>query len=184
MHYVFRQGPCFFTILSCLSECLETAAILTYLHHDVHPWQAMASGHRPSGACVSFKCLLVLYILYFRPHWMHEMWIQCGLKYNEMWIVDYCDWWSTASVSLSHDCCANTAFRIEVLLGVETFGDPKNIVLDGSPNFQRCVLDTCTRIRVVSEYKFSILILVLVAGVHTVVRCYFSKIMMFQLSCS
>jgi len=27
--------------------------------------------------------------------------------------------------------CANMAKRIEVLLGVETLGDPRNIVLDG-----------------------------------------------------
>jgi len=32
-------------------------------------------------------------------------------------------------------CCANTAERIEVLFGVETLGDPRNIVLDGSPDF-------------------------------------------------
>jgi len=42
-----------------------------------------------------------------------------------------------ASVSLSvrqlH--CANTAERIEVLLRVDTLGDPRNIVLDGSPDF-------------------------------------------------
>jgi len=30
--------------------------------------------------------------------------------------------------------CANVAECIEVLLGVETLGDPKNIVLDGSPD--------------------------------------------------
>jgi len=31
--------------------------------------------------------------------------------------------------------CANTAEWIEVLLGVETFLDPRSIVLDGSPDF-------------------------------------------------
>jgi len=37
--------------------------------------------------------------------------------------------------SLSRGFTANTAERIEVLLGVETFGDPRHIVLDGSPDF-------------------------------------------------
>jgi len=32
-------------------------------------------------------------------------------------------------------CCANMADRIGVLLAVETLGDPRNIVLDWSPNF-------------------------------------------------
>jgi len=31
-------------------------------------------------------------------------------------------------------CCTNTAERIEVLLGVETLGDPRNFVFDGSPD--------------------------------------------------
>jgi len=35
---------------------------------------------------------------------------------------------------------ANTAKRIEILLGVENPGDPRNTVLDGDPNFL-CRLD-------------------------------------------
>jgi len=54
--------------------------------------------------------------------------------------ADDCDRWSRASVSLSVCLllcltrlrCANTAERIEVLLGLEILED-KNIVLDGSP---------------------------------------------------
>jgi len=42
------------------------------------------------------------------------------------------------SVSLSRGFielrCANTAERIEVLLGMETLGDLRNIVLDGGPD--------------------------------------------------
>jgi len=38
------------------------------------------------------------------------------------------------SVCITWLCCANTAERIEVLLGVETL-DPRNIVSAGSPDF-------------------------------------------------
>jgi len=31
--------------------------------------------------------------------------------------------------------CANAAERIKILLCVETLGDPRNTVLDGSPDF-------------------------------------------------
>jgi len=45
----------------------------------------------------------------------------------------------SVSVSLSHGfmrvCYANIAERIEVLLGVETLQDLRNIVLDEDPNF-------------------------------------------------
>jgi len=39
--------------------------------------------------------------------------------------------------SVMHLRCANTVERIEVLLGVETPGDTRNIVLDGSPDFPK-----------------------------------------------
>jgi len=51
--------------------------------------------------------------------------------------AEYCDWWSRTFVSLfaTRLRCANTAERIEVLLGMESLGDQGNIVLDGSHRF-------------------------------------------------
>jgi len=51
--------------------------------------------------------------------------------------VDYCDRWSRASVSLrvTRLRSANTAERIQLLRGVETAMDPRNTVLDASPDF-------------------------------------------------
>jgi len=36
--------------------------------------------------------------------------------------------------SVTRHSCANMAERIEVLLGVETFRDPRKVVLDGNPD--------------------------------------------------
>jgi len=38
--------------------------------------------------------------------------------------------WASVSLSVTRASCAKTAVRIEVLLGIETLGDPRNPVLD------------------------------------------------------
>jgi len=46
-----------------------------------------------------------------------------------------CEYVGLSILSVIRLCSANTAERIEVLLGVETLGDTRNVILDRSANF-------------------------------------------------
>jgi len=54
--------------------------------------------------------------------------MKCGLLRPTIPGVSVCQ-------SVTRLRCAKTAERIQVLLRMETLGDPRNIILDGSPDF-------------------------------------------------
>jgi len=58
-----------------------------------------------------------------------------GRRVHDMWPIATDDPMHLGVCQSKGLPCANPAERIEVLLWVETLRDPRNIVLDGNPNF-------------------------------------------------
>jgi len=65
----------------------------------------------------------------FKPHRMHETRTIAIDNPGRLLVCKF------VSLSITRLRCANMSEQIEVLLQVETLKDPRDIVLDGSPDF-------------------------------------------------
>jgi len=59
------------------------------------------------------------------------------LAASNAWNADYCEQCSRGVVFVTLLRCAKTAARIEILFGVEAYGDVQHTVLDGGPDLMR-----------------------------------------------